>query len=58
MRQIEILARALATAESGDASTWRLYSAEARIAAQVMRSNRRDLSVGATLLDQNISVSD
>lgn len=58
MRQIEILARALATAESGDASTWRLYSADARIAARVMRSNRRDLSVGASLLEQNLSVPD
>lgn len=41
MRRIEVVARAIATAELGDASAWRVYSPEARLAVRALRLARR-----------------
>lgn len=41
MRRIEVVARALATAELVDASALRVYSPEARLAVRALRLARR-----------------
>jgi hypothetical protein len=49
MRQIEIIARALAAAEIGDASAWRFYTGEARLAVGALRVARRHAERGISL---------
>lgn len=49
MRQVEIIARALAVAEKGDASAWRLYTSEARLAVGALRVARRHAERGTSL---------